>query len=235
MLKIMKNAVIIYKKQMKDTGKNLALLIQFIMFPVMAVIMENAIQIEDMPEHFFVGMFAVMHIGMAPLNVMAAVIAEEKEKNTLRVLLFGGVKPGEYLIGTGGYVFSACMVGTIVFAVLGGYRGMEFAAFLLIMAAGIIVSMLLGAVIGIQSKSQIAAATIMTPVMMVFAFLPMIAMFNDTVAKIADFAYSQQIQLLLNGLASQAQPQLKSMAVIAASMLLAAVMFVCAYRRSGLD
>lgn len=231
----MKNIGIIFRKTMKDTGKNVALLIQFIMFPLMAVIMENAIQIEDLPEHFFVGMFAVMHIGMAPLNVTTAVIAEEKEKNTLRVLLFGGVRPAEYLIGISGYIFSACMIGTVIFAVLGNYQGTEFVLFLLIMAAGIIVSMLLGAVIGIQSKSQITATTIMTPVMMVFAFLPMLSMFNDTIAKIADIAYSQQIQLLLNGLASQTAPEAKSLIVITASALIATVMFAVAYRKTGLD
>lgn len=231
----MKNIGIIFRKTMKDTGKNVALLIQFIMFPLMAFIMENAIQLEDLPEHFFVGMFAVMHIGMAPLNVTTAVIAEEKEKNTLRVLLFGGVRPVEYLIGIGGYIFSATMIGAVIFAVLGDYRGMEFMQFLLIMAAGIIVSMLLGAVIGIQSKSQITATTVMTPVMMVFAFLPMLSMFNDTIAKIADIAYSQQIQLLLNGLASQTTPEVKSLIVIAASAVIATVMFALAYHKTGLN
>ena len=231
----MKNIGIIFRKTMKDTGKNIALLIQFIMFPLMAVIMENAIQMEDLPEHFFVGMFAVMHIGMAPLNVTTAIIAEEKEKNTLRVLLFGGVRPVEYLIGIGGYVFSACMVGSVIFAILSGYRGTEFVQFLLIMAAGILVSMLLGAVIGIQSKSQLTATTIMTPVMMVFAFLPMLSMFNDTIAKIADIVYSQQIQLLLNSLSSRTTPEAKSLIVIAVSFVIAAVLFICAYRRSGLN
>lgn len=231
----MKNIGIIFRKTAKDTGKNIALLIQFIMFPLMAVIMENAIQIEDLPEHFFVGMFAVMHIGMAPLNVTTAIIAEEKEKNTLRGLLFGGIRPAEYLIGIGGYVFGTCMVGSVIFAILGGYQGTEFIMFLLIMAVGIIVSMLFGAVIGIRSKSQIAATTIMTPVMMVLAFLPMLSMFNDTIARIADIAYSQQIQLLLNGLAAQTAPEVKSLIVIAVSVMIAAGMFTCAYRKSGLN
>lgn len=231
----MKNSMIIFRKQMKDTGKNLALGIQFVMFPLMAVIMENAIQVEDMPPHFFVSMFAVMHIGMAPLNVMAAVISEEKEKNTLRMLFFSSVKPVEYLLGTGGFVFSACMVGAVVFAVLGGYGGVEFLQFLLIMAAGICVSMLLGAVIGIRTKSQISATTIATPTMMVFAFLPMLAMFNETIAKVADYAYSQQIQLLLNGLAAGTKAGTKSLLVIAVSAVIAAGMFVYAYRRNGLE
>ena len=229
----MKNSIIIFRKQVKDTGKNMALLIQFIMFPLMAVIMENAIQLDDMPEHFFVGMFAVMHIGMAPLNVTTAIISEEKEKNTLRGLLFANIKSAEYLLGIGGYVFSACMIGTVVFDVLGGYHGEDFFIFLLIMAAGIIVSMLVGAVIGICSKSQIAATTISTPVMMVFAFLPMIAMFNDTVAKVADITYSQQIQILLNKMATDTTPEFKSLIVIAVSMAAAAGMFAFAYRKSS--
>ena len=230
----MKNSIIIFRKQVKDTGRNLALGIQFIMFPLMAVIMENAIQVEDMPPHFFVGMFAVMHIGMAPLNVMAAVISEEKEKNTLRMLFFGSVKPVEYLLGIGGFVFSACMAGTVVFAVVGGYGGVEFLRFLLIMAAGICVSMLLGAMIGILTKSQISATTIATPTMMVFAFLPMLAMFNKTIAKVADYTYSQQVQLMLNGLASGTGTEPKSLLVIAVSAVIAAGMFIYAYRRGGL-
>lgn len=230
----MRNCMIIFRKQMKDTGKNIALLIQFIMFPLMAIIMENTIQLENMPELFFVVLFAVMHIGMAPLNVMTAIISEEKEKNTLRMLLFANIKPTEYLLGIGGYVFSACMAGAVVFDILGGYRGKEFCLFLLIMAAGIIVSMLIGAVIGICSKSQIAATTIVTPVMMVFAFLPMLSMFNDTIAKVADVAYSQQIQLLLDGMVTGTTPEPKSMIVIAVSMSLAAGAFVYTYRKSGL-
>ena len=230
----MNNCRIIFGKQIKDTGRNIALLIQFIMFPLMAIIMENAIQLNDMPEHFFAGMFAVMHIGMAPLNVTTAIISEEKEKNTLRMLLFANIKPTEYLLGIGGYVFSACMVGTVVFDILNGYRGKEFVLFLLIMAAGIVVSMLLGALIGIWSKSQIAATTISTPVMMVSAFLPMIAMFNDTVAKVADITYSQQIQILLNSVGTGTAPEPKNLLVIAASMALAAGGFIIAYRKSGL-
>lgn len=226
--------MIILRKQIKDTGKNIALCIQFIMFPIMAVIMENAIRIEDMPPHFFVGMFAVMHIGMAPLNVMSAVISEEKEKNTLRMLLLGNIRPMEYLLGIGGFVFGACMVGAVVFGILGGYRGAELLIFLLIMAAGISVSMLLGAVIGIRSKSQITAATIATPSMMVFSFLPMLAMFNETIAKVADIAYSQQIQLLLNGLAAGTEAEPKSLLVIGLSLAAGAGLFTHAYRKCGL-
>ena len=50
----MKNISVIFLKQLKDTLKNKAVLIQFVMFPLMAVIMENTVKFEDMPEKFFV-------------------------------------------------------------------------------------------------------------------------------------------------------------------------------------
>ena len=230
----MKKTVVIYKKQVKDTGKNIALLIQFVMFPVMAAIMKNAVRIEGMPENFFVDMFAVMHVGMAPITVAAAVISEEKEKNTLRVLLFADVKPMEYLCGIGGFIFSACMAGSICLGILGGYTGGKFAAFLLIMAAGIAASMLFGAAIGIRSRSQIAAVSVSTPFMMVFAFLPMIAMFNETVEKAANVVYSQHIQLLMNSLEAGTAVEPKNVIMLAANMIIAVSLFLWAYRKNGL-
>ena len=60
----MKNTIIIYRKQLKDTKNNVALWIQFVMFPVMAAIMDNSIRVEGMPEHFFVGMQCVFLVFM---------------------------------------------------------------------------------------------------------------------------------------------------------------------------
>ena len=230
----MKNTIIIYRKQLKDTKNNVALWIQFVMFPVMAAIMENSIRVEGMPEHFFVGMFTVMHVGMAPLTVSAAIISEEKEKNTLRMLLFANVKPLEYLCGTGGFVFTACMAGGVAFGFLGGYTGEKLLLFCLIMAAGILASMLFGAAIGVWSRTQIAATAVMTPVMMVVAFLPMLAMFNQTIEKIADIVYSQHIQLLMNSLNAGTPAEAKNVIAIAANVMIAAVLFGIAYRRRGL-
>ena len=55
----MKNVSAVLLKQMKETLKNKTILIQFLMFPVMTIILENAIKMEDMPEHYFAKMFAV--------------------------------------------------------------------------------------------------------------------------------------------------------------------------------
>ncbi len=42
---------------------------------------------DNMPDNFFVNLFGIMYIGMTPLVCVSSIIAEEKECNTLRVLL----------------------------------------------------------------------------------------------------------------------------------------------------
>ena len=76
---MMRNMLVIMKKQWKDTFKNKTVLIQFILFPLMTLVMENVIAMEGMPEHFFARLFSVMYVGMAPLTSAAAIRAEVKE------------------------------------------------------------------------------------------------------------------------------------------------------------
>ena len=120
----MKHIIAILWKQIKDTFKNKEILIQFVMFPALTLIMEKAITIEGMPEHFFTNLFGVMYVGMAPLTSMASIISEEKEKNTLRALLMSNVKPAEYVIGVGCYIWCICMLGACVIGFAGSYTGM---------------------------------------------------------------------------------------------------------------
>jgi ABC-2 type transport system permease protein len=223
----------IFKKQVKDTLKNKEVLVQFVMFPVLSMIMQNAINIDGMPRNYFVILFATMYIGMAPLTSMAAILSEEKENNTLRVLLMSNVKASEYLIGVGAYLFFICMLGSVVFALVGQYRGTEFISFLIIMAIGIIISILIGAGIGTWSRNQMSATSITVIVMMIFSFLPMISMFNDTVSKVSQFTYSQQLNNLMNAIGAISF-DFELIGILAINILLSCTVFVTAYRRCGL-
>lgn len=230
----MKNIKAVFIKQILDTVKNKTVFIQFLMFPIMAVIMENAVKIEDMPDHFFVKLFAVMFIGMAPLSSMSAIISEEKEKNTLRALMMSSVKPWQYLVSVGAYIFIMCMAGMSVFAVLCEHKGKELTIFIFFTAFGIILSELAGAAIGIFSKNQMAATSLTLPIMMIFSFSPMLSMFNETIKKIAGITYLQQISNILNGI-GMSEISAKSVVVIAANFAVGLVLFAAAYKKKGLE
>lgn len=229
----MNHAITIFKKQIKDTLKNKAIFIQFVMFPIMTLIMNNTIKLDDMPENFFVLLFAAMYIGMAPLVSISSIISEEKEQNTLRVLLMSNVRPLEYLIGIGSYVWLFCMLGSGVICIAGNYSLKERAYFMLAMAIGIIASLLLGAAIGTWSKTQMMATSLSVPIMLLFAFLPMLSLFNDTIAKAAKYTYSEQIRLTLAGI-SDPRFSMESSCILAANVLLFTGLFVAAYKKSEL-
>jgi len=217
-------------KQWKDTVKNKTILIQFVMFPCMTIVMENAVHIQDMPQHFFANLFAVMYVGMAPLTSAAAIISEEREKNTLRVMQMCNVKAVEYLLGNAIYVVCICMLGTLVIGIAGGYAGVYLLHFMLLMAFGHMVSFLIGATIGVLSKNQMVATSVTVPVMMVLSFLPMLSMFNDNIRKVARFIYSEQLYLLMNHLA-KIKFTVETGVILGANVMVVLGLFVFAYRK----
>ncbi len=217
-------------KQLKDTVKNKTILIQFLMFPCMTIVMENAVYIQDMPQHFFANLFAVMYVGMAPLTSAAAIISEEREKNTLRVLQMCNVKALEYLLGNAIYIVCICILGSLVIGLAGGYEGAYLLHFMLIMAFGHFVSFLIGATIGVLSKNQMVATSVTVPVMMVLSFLPMLSMFNAGIQKIARFIYSEQLYLLMNDL-STIKIGLETGVILSCNVVGVLGLFVFAYRK----
>lgn len=219
----------IFLKQLKETGKNKEVLLQFLMFPLIAFLMSYFIELKDMPQNYFVILFATMFVGMAPLTSIAAIISEEKEKNTLRILMMSNVKASEYLFGIGSYIFLACMAGTAVFAMTGHYSGLKLVEFVCIMAVGIIISILLGATIGITSRNQMGATSVTVPVMLVLSFLPMLAAFNDKIKLVSQFLYSQQVQNRINDLGSNVTWQ--SVTVLMVNFLVVACLFFAVYRK----
>ena len=228
----MRNILIIIKKQIRDTLGNKTVLIQFILFPVMTLVMENAIHIDGMPELFFTKLFSVMYVGMAPLTSTASIISEEKEKNTLRVLIMANVKPWEYLLGVGIYVWLICMAGAGVMAT--GLKSGDVPFYLLIMAVGFCISILAGACIGIFAKNQMTATSVVMPVMLVFAFSPMLAMFNESIEKVARYAYTQQLKIFMDEMTFSGIGTNNTLILTVNAMLMVALFFF-AFRKKGLE
>ena len=127
-----------------------------------------------------------------------------------------------------------CIIGAVVFAVCGGYEGKDLLVFMAVMGAGILLSSLTGAVIGVFSKNQMSATSITIPVMMIFSFLPMLSMFNENIEKVARITYSQQMSILINGIGNSAiKPE--SIIIIAVNFVVASILFTLAFRKKGLE
>lgn len=230
----MNDAIAIFRKQMLDTRKNKAVLIQFLLFPLMTVVMTLAVKMDDMPEYFFLKLFSVMYLAMAPITSMSAIISEEKEKGTLRALMMSDVRAGSYLLGVGLYDFSCCMLGAVLMSRICGLSGQEWRDYLWIMALGFLISMILGAAIGVVSKNQMAATSLAVPAMCVLSFSPMIAQFNATFAKVAKFFFTEQIYLALNSEKS-VKMDIEGFSITMANIILILGFFLIAFKKEGLE
>ena len=127
------------------------------------------------------------------------------------------------------------MLGAVVFSCLLG-KGTAFSdrmMFLFVMAVGIIVSLLIGAAIGVGSRNQMAATSVTVPVMIVFSFLPMISVFNEAIAKVAKYTYSEQVRIMISAVGS-GQAESGNLLVIAGNMIVFGGLFWMLYRKEGL-
>lgn len=136
----------------------------------------------------------------------------------------------EYLTGNAIYIVFICMMGSLVIAFAGGYKGNELLTFLLIMFAGHTISMLVGAAIGVFSKNQMMATSLTVPVMMIFSFLPMLFMFNDSIKKIAKFFYSEQLYLLINDL-NAIEIRMETIVILGINVFVILGCFAVAYQK----
>ena len=229
----MRSVKAIFSKQLRDIFKNKMVLIQFIVFPLVAFVFTEMVAKTnaDIPDSMFVTMFAGIYAGMSMLTATSGFIAEDRERRSLRFLVMAGVKPYQYMLGIGGVMIAASLVISVVFGLMGGFWGMDFVRFIVVMMLGSVASTLLGAAIGIVSKNQQSAAAIAMPVGMILGFTPMLALFSDTVQKMFSVFYTMQVNTLLNDLeAGFAKPAL----IVLANIAVFAILFAIAYKKKGL-
>lgn len=99
------------------------------------------------------------------------------------------------------------------------------------MGLGVICSMMFGAALGMISTDQMSSHSTTLPILMVFAFMPMIAMFNKTFLKFSKFLYTQQVYDVIN---SKFSISSEGLIILLVNFALFVIIFVSLYRKKGL-
>ena len=217
----------IFIKQLNDLPKNFSVLSIFLLFPAMAFIMGTLMGEAEVQA----GMFAAMLVGSGPMIAIANNVAEDSEYKGLRFLVMAGVRPWQYLLGLAGSVFLMSAVSLAALVLIGGLGGDLLLRFIIVSALGLVASAILGGAIGIFAKNVQQASAIYTPAMMLLAFTPLLAGFNETVARIAEFLFPYQILMVIfNPYADF----VRALIVIAGNAVLLLIFFAVAYQKKGL-
>ncbi|WP_028043546.1 ABC transporter permease [Candidatus Stoquefichus massiliensis] len=223
----------IFIKQLKETFKNKEVLIQIVMFPIIAIVLTNSVSDNMVPPEYFVILFASMYVGMTPIIILSSIISGEKETGSLRMLIMSNVKPIEYILGISIYVMICTVIGLIIMGITGGYLGIQLLYFVGICTLGMLVSIFIGSIIGIVSKNQMAANSLAVPAMMICAFVPMLSMFNESIKKFGSFLFTQQINNVLTKLPLNEFPT-QAILIILANLFVFLIIYIRLFRKRNL-
>lgn len=224
----------VFSKQCKEIIKSAHLLVLFIVFPVIAGVMTQSVGEQLGEKDFFISIFGTMHVVFTPIVATAAIVAEEKGKNTLRVLIMSGVRPYEYLLSIGSFVFLCTLASGCSFLLMGNFNAESCAVLLAGMSVGCICSIVLGLVIGGFASGMTNANALAVPFSMALAFLPMLAEFSDTIYGFSKFTYSQRIGDMIQQ-ASSYQLTGEAAVTILINLLLFTVVYIVIFRHNRMD
>ncbi|HJF31095.1 MAG TPA: ABC transporter permease [Sporosarcina psychrophila] len=183
----------IFQKDFKDISRNSAVSVTALMPLIIAFALGKMGDEIAIDAHYMVINFTMVIVGSF---VQCSLIAEEKEKNTLRGLMLSPASTLEILGGKSLLSLIATMIIIVIGAFLTGYRPENT----FVIAIAILFSSLffigLGTLLGLLAKSVMEASVIILPFMFVFGFGSMITMFADKYPILKVIDYTPNLQLM---------------------------------------
>lgn len=234
MMSLNRIKAVVYK-QFIDTFKNSTILLQFILIPLLSILLTKMIlkNNSNLPNNFFVTMFSPMYISMGPSAVIAGIISEEREKGTLKILLLNNVKSIEYLLGVSFHIIIMSLIGVILLSIELSLNQFDLLKYYIIMTLGIIPSILLGATIGILAKNQITANSLVSTIVIGISILPVLSMLNDKIRMVSKFFYNQQMYDSISNI-KNLQIGIEDILIYSINILVLLAIFIMSYKRRTL-
>lgn len=182
---------------------------------------------------------AVLNVVYVAYVTPATLLAEEKEKHTLRVLMVSSISGLEFFMGNLlPIVLVSSLVEAIIVPILGISFTMEqFSMYMLVSMTGIVSSGVLGMCFGILSKNQMSATLITLLLTMVLMFIPMFQNLSPTMMVISDNLYAGVLMKAFPKLVANEPFRLdiQNWAVLIGELLLTVCWFLWLYSRNGFD
>lgn len=230
--------------KLRELLKNKTFLLSAILVPLFVVgirfVYASMLDGEALP-NYMLGMVlnlgVTMNLVMISLLMPANMLAKEKEKNTLRVLMTSSVSSTEYFIAAVLPTFFVSLLINVLVLFLSGLdlSLVNIPLYLFVTALAGLISCVIGMVVGLFAKNQMSSGNIATIVMMVLMMVPMFASMVDSLKKYSDFLYTGVVTNLINSLTdgSHGIMTLQDWLVMLVSFVVALVLFMISYQKFG--
>ena len=182
----------IFQKDVKDASRNSAVSVTVLMPLLMAFIMGKMYREISIDAHYMIINFTMVIVGAF---VQCSLIAEEKEKNTLRGLMLSPSSTMEILGGKSLLSFVSTMIVILISVYLTGYQPENIFVVTLAIILTSFFSIGLGTLLGLFAKSVMEASVIAIPFMLIFGLGTVFSVFAEKypILKIMDYTPSAQL------------------------------------------
>lgn len=179
----------------------------------------------------------IFNVTMTGIMAASMPLAEEKEKQTLRVLLSSSVNKVEFLIGSLAPVLVIMTAINFILIPISDVFVGNMLVYLLITTIVSIITIILGLLIGISAKNQMSVSLLSMPFMLILMMIPLLFQLNDLAGKASSFIYTGTLNEIISRLA-QNDPNpvsLKNSLVLIAWFIVASGSCLYFYKKKGLE
>ncbi|MFW5984780.1 MAG: ABC transporter permease [Halanaerobiaceae bacterium] len=164
-------------KEAFDLRKNSSILVMFFLPVLLTIIWDRVIP--DMPGNMSLGFGLLFLVVMVGMYVPSMLLAEEKEKKTLQVLLLSPASPADVIVGKGLITFlSIVVISILLLFIVGPTAGNMLIIFVATFMVSIF-SITVGMMVGLLSPDQRSTGTIGLPVYLLLLLIPQLAAISE--------------------------------------------------------
>lgn len=232
----------LFKKDFKNCfmNRNISLMLVLpILFVLLYKFLMNGGAAESFSPYFTLLMCSVLTLSVIPLNILAMLISEEKEKHTLRSLMMANVSGAEFIASKAAVCLILMIAESVIIYFLCGLAMNLFALYLGVIFIVSLAIIIFGAVVGISAKDQMAAGTLGTPLMMLFLVPPVFSTMNNFFEKVSVLVPTTSLYTIYGAAYSKlplmSRDNMIAFGVCVAWIVIGIIVFMRIYKKKGLD
>ena len=188
---------------------------------------------------FILQMCFIFNAVMSGVMMTSIPIAQEKEKKTIRVLMASSVNEFEYLIASIIPPFIIIFLTAVLIVPLSGnsFTVSKWLAYITISIFAILLSMVIGFIIGVLSNKVSDTSYWVLPVLLPLILIPQLTNTNAAFNKISEYLYTGIMVHALNNIYFQKLPYMSviDISVITLEFIIAIFIFAVSFRKRGLS
>lgn len=224
-------------KELQDIRTNSNLLVMLVMPIFFTFVWDNLMS--ELPRGFGAAFGLIFLVVMVGMYIPSMLIAEEKEKKTIEVLMLSPARPAEVFVGKGMLTFIAIIGISAIITLMAGVSPATQATVIFATGLTSLFAIFIGMIVGLIANNQMSTGVVGLPVYLLLLLVPQLSgmgpKFIDVLARFLPTYYYLRILELTLIESLPIIDLLPQMAIILFSIIITFLFLIFIYTKKGLS